>query len=424
MPIRDSVVELHETKLYRYLKEVNAEYADRITQFVATLAPILARTIEHFPLYTRHDAHHSFQVAKRIEEVVDPLCFQSGSDKSFNRVELFLLIAAAYAHDLGMTVFPGEEDEIRRTLNLTGVSDWQTSPYLQAHLRRQHSNRGTNYIHQNAEALKIPRHLVTELDAVSRAHNLSIPDLEFALRTPYAADNSVIDVRQLAVILCVADAIEFSDTRVIEQVLAKLEANKRPAEVMSYRENMKHACIGSGVAIDAAGTIVATGTFNEPDVLAVAHHTFDEIEDWLRGYCDVDRHSTKPRLRVRPKRFVRNLNIPGAHFHRLGVRMSKRSVIDLISSNAVWSADGTQAIRELIQNGVEACRYRDFCSPKGEPYKPRVHVNFDRRTNSIVIEDSGCGMTEWVILENFLTVGNSRSRSPEYARDNCSTIAR
>src|SRR5271169_4483695 len=114
MPVKDPKDELHETCLYKTLASLSPDFAGRIDVFVGKIAPILATTIQHFPYYTRHDAHHGYRVLRRIEQVVTPDCFESGASCSLTATELFLLIASAYSHDLGMTVFPGEADELAK----------------------------------------------------------------------------------------------------------------------------------------------------------------------------------------------------------------------------------------------------------------------------------------------------------------------
>src|SRR6202043_1530969 len=103
---------------------------------------------------------------------------------------------------------------------------------------------GTHNIEQHADALGIPLPLVSALDKTMRAHNFSIAELEKDLRLPYAAEAKEIDVRQLAVIVCVADALEFSDTRVIDGVIDQIMLDPSAAARTSYRENMKHVCVG------------------------------------------------------------------------------------------------------------------------------------------------------------------------------------
>lgn len=178
MKIREPITELKETKLYIHLQLLNQEYADRITTFVCEIAPLLATIEKHFPYYTRHDAHHGYQVVRRMENCLLPSCFDSGKPEALIAQEIFLLIAAAYTHDLGMTVFPGEEQALATKLNLPLEPGWQTNEILQRYLRQNHSSRGGKYIDKNAEQLGVPRNLIAALDLLMKAHNDSIPQLQ------------------------------------------------------------------------------------------------------------------------------------------------------------------------------------------------------------------------------------------------------
>jgi hypothetical protein len=425
MGTKDPVDELKETRLYLALQAADGEFADRIAKFVTGVAPILATTVNHFPYYTRHDAHHGYNVVKRIDQIVKADCFAAGTSISFAPAEIFLLIAAAYAHDLGMTVFPGEEDRLLGRLGVNKFAGWQTHLDLQTYLRAEHSRRGGIYIGENNDALMVPRPLVSALDKMMQAHNLSIAELEQELHLPYAAQAKELDALQLSAIVCIADALEFSDTRVIDGVLEKVVREKSKAARISYQENMKHVCIGESLAVRPEdGSVVVSGTFSDEEVLALAHRTFDEIEGWVQGYCDIDRRSKRPRLLIRPEPFTRNFAFSSGRFERLGVRLNKKNVIELISSNAIWQSNKGIAIRELVQNAVEACRYRAHHSSSADAYLPAVTVDFDRRTHTVAIKDNGCGMSERTVLNNFLTVGSSRSREPGYAETGYAPIAR
>jgi hypothetical protein len=422
--IEDPVVELNRTRLYKRLSELSEDYAQRVTGFLSGIAPLLASTRRFFPYYTRHDANHGYRVIRRIEQVLLPNCLKPNRSCTLGATEIFLLIASAYAHDLGMIVFPGEEEKLAKSLSFSLAPGWETNPVLQAHLRKEHSARGGKYIVANADKLKVPINLIAALDLMMRSHNFSIPDLENNLHDPFAAEERVIDVRQLSIVLCIADAIEFSDTRVVDGVLELISRDSTEEARKSFRENMKHACISDGLAIQKDGRIVVSGTFSDPEVLSLAHHNLDQIEQWITGYCDVDRRSEIPRLLVRPEPLSRRLELSGARFWRLGVRMSKRNVIELISSNAVWRLNFGTPVRELIQNSVEACRYRSFRSAKADSYVPSISVTFNRSARTITVKDNGCGMSERVILDHFLTVGNSRAAEKAYASESYAPIAR
>lgn len=423
MQVRDPIVELHDTRLYSALASTDQEYAERITRFVGTVAPILATTERHFPYFTRHDAHHGFRVVRRMEQVVDTAFFQAEATGALAPAELFLLIAAAYAHDLGMTVFAGESGGLLDALKLKQSPGWETAPALQAHLRREHSKRGGEYILKNADRLGVPVNLVNALDTMMKAHNFTIAELD-ALDAVFAAQERRLEVRQLAAIVCVGDALEFSDTRVMEGVLDRIKVDPSDPARVSYRENMKHVCVGDSLAIDDDGRVIVSGTFREEAVLALAHHTLDQMEEWVQGYCDIDRRSRQRRLTIRPEPFLRNLAFAGGRFERLGVRLNKRSVIDLIASNAVWRTNAGIAIRELVQNAVEACRYRAHHSGPVDRYTPAVRVEFDRANRTVTVSDNGCGMSERTVLNNFLTVGSSRSKEAGYVEADYAPIAR
>ena len=424
MRAKEPIEELHESRLYERLNELSEDYAQRATRFVMEIAPVLATTSRFFPYYTRHDANHGFRVVRRIEQILKPSCLASSTDDALCATELFLLITSAYAHDLGMTVFPDEEGRLAEMLALPRYPGWETDPKLQSYLRKNHSKRGGEYIYANAERLQVPMNLIAAIDWMMKSHNLSIPELDQNLSSPFAAEERVIDVRQMSIVLCIADAIEFSDTRVVEGVLDLISKDDTPEARVSYRENMKHACISDSLAVDDDGRIVISGTFDDPTVVSLAHHSCDQIEEWIRGYCDIDRRSAVKRLLVRPEPLQRRFELRSARFERLGVRISKKNVIDLISSNAVWRTDRGVAIRELVQNAVEACRYRRFHSAPSDGYTPKIDLAFNRANKTVTISDNGCGMSERVVLDHFLTVGNSRTSEKAYVAEGYASIAR
>lgn len=118
---------------------------------------------------------------------------------------------------------------------------------------------------------------------LSGSQSKSIEARAFALSAPFAVEERVIDVRQLSIILCIADSIEFSDTRVVDGVLDVISRDPSEAARTSYLENMKHICVGDSLAIDEDGRIIVSGSFDDSEVLSLAHHTFDQIEEWIRA---------------------------------------------------------------------------------------------------------------------------------------------
>lgn len=425
MQVRLPEEELKSTKLWQQLSSANSEYAQIVENFVKAISPLLSSIKNIFPYYTRHDAHHSYRVLLRMQTIVDKRCLESGNPFSFKPDELMLLICAAYAHDLGMAVFPDEESELIKTLDIQ-ETNLTESKKLHEYLREKHSERGGQYIAQHNIDLKLPQNLIYVLNLLMEAHNLSINDLELKLGARFAAGSEELDLKQLACILCIADAIEFSETRVVEGVLEtiteKLKSSADIELITSYRHNMQHICISDSVTVASDGKIIFTGAFTDPDVMSLAHNTIDLIEGWVRNYMDIDYRSKLKRLIIRTDSIIRQLNIVGYDFERIGIRIKKENIIDLISSNATWTNDPSIVIRELLQNSVEACRYRKFHSPSY--YVPHIEVIIDSKERSIEVTDNGCGMSRNIILNNFLTVGNSRSADPSYSSSSYASLAR
>lgn len=419
-----SVNELKETKLYRYLAKTNSEYAGYIETFVREVTPILATINEYFPYYTRHDSHHGYRVCGRISQIINNDCLDKNSSIRFIPAEIFLLIAASYAHDLGMAVFPNEEDELCNLLGIEKIDNWKTNKLLQDYLRKNHSKRGGEYINKNFESLAVPMNLIVHLDEMMRSHNLSIGQLESELKGRSAAQEKEIDVKQLAIILCIADALEFSETRVVEGVLDAVKKDSSPEAFTSYKENMKHVCISDSVAIGDDGQIIFSGSFNDAEILSLAHNTIDDIESWIRGYCDIEKSSKNKRLKINGGSISRNLQMIGADFERIGIRINKNNIIDLLASKSVWNANTAICIKELLQNAVEACRYRKFHTPNSKKYIPKIIVRFDRTKMEITVNDNGCGMTRHIISNHFLTIGNSRTKESSYSSNNYNSLAR
>lgn len=425
MKIKNPEEELKSTTIWLRLSEIDNDYAEIAINFINNISTILSSIKDIFPYYTRHDAHHGFRVLLRMQQILDKRCFISKSTIDFSKDELLLLICAAYAHDLGMAVFPNEEKILIKELNID-TENWQQSAVLHNFLRLNHSNRGGVFISEHNDKLGLPQNLIFLLHKLMEAHNLSINELDIQLGKRFAAGSEEINLKQLACILCIADAIEFSETRVVDGVLdilkqKLLEANNDEL-LLSYRHNMQHICIGDSVAVGDDGKIIISGTFNDPDTMSLAHNTIDFIEKWLRNYIDIDFQSPKKRLIIRADSVIKQLNIVGYDFERIGIRLKKENVIDLISSNATWTTDTTVVLRELLQNSVEACRYRKFHSPAY--YEPEIKIHINSVDRIIEIKDNGCGMSRNIILNNFLTIANSRSEDPSYTTIDYSSLAR
>src|SRR5260370_1997876 len=66
----------------------------------------------------------------------------------------------------------------------------------------------------------------------------------------------------------------------------------------------------------------------------------------------------------------------------------------------------------------------DLHSAPSDCYTPDISVAFNRANKTVTIRDNGCGMSERVVLDHFLTVGNSRTSEKAYISEDYASIAR
>lgn len=417
--------DLKSLELYKYLAKIDTGYAKNIESFVSVIAPVLNSIKTHFPFYTRHDARHGYEVVKRMAQIIQPECLKKNHPLALLPIEVFLLIASAYAHDVGMTIDYEIKKEKERTLNDLGIDTmldkWEEHSDLQDYLRKNHAERGSTYIENNYEKLGVKYHHIDFLSNLMASHNWSIKEIKENLLQEEAIDSRAVNMQLLSVILCLSDVMEFSDTRVIDGVLNSLNDENKD----SYRENMKHRTIGSNLSIHK-GMILVTGHFKSPDVLSLAHKTFDDMEKYIKGYLSIlhDSDVSEKVTLINGLSINRNLKYKNGEFSRVGIRIDRKNILNLISSNAIWQDYKAIPIRELLQNAVEACRYRNHTRSHGNDYTPEVHITSNTEENSITIKDNGCGMNSDIVLEHFLNVGNSRSKQVDYIKDGYQSFAR
>ncbi len=164
------------------IEEIFKENADgqlfgKWTQLKAHFTEELTAVPQQFPHYSKHDASHSEAILAAIAKIVAPKYL-----KKFTSSDLFLLLAAAYGHDIGMAVTADEMDSalsdpkflvLVRTIQRSkghplkeyadhfeiqpGKWEWKStqvtvgygedSTYLLAeHFRRQHHQRSAKHI--------------------------------------------------------------------------------------------------------------------------------------------------------------------------------------------------------------------------------------------------------------------------------------
>jgi hypothetical protein len=427
-------------------------------------------------VFTAHDRHHALKVAHIMAFIIRHERFIL-----LTPPEIALLVLAAYVHDLGMGLGP-EEREARLAPN----SDlWLKTDLHRAFRSRMlelsetiRDSRATEQerviaarkVHQAEEALLCAdsreRHAtqerydellatVTEL-AERSVGKISFPDelLSYAgdslrrdlinvcishnqspyfllERSPENVDEPLFpadapflgctaDVRFVAGVLRIADIMDFDRERTPQALFHYLLPHDADAATnISVREWSKHLAVTSWEISDS-GDILYRASCSDP----VIHHA-------IVLFVEDIRHEVAQTLSVLGETFSSSIILSGSAHSAIRsegyrylpyqFRLDEERVYSLLMGGQIYDTP-LAALRELIQNAVDACGLKDAIIRKADPSyhasrSNRITLRFRSGADpSVSVLDTGIGMDRNVIENYLLCVGRSYYRSVEYSR--------
>jgi len=410
------IEELKSTKVWQYLEKLNSCKAKDMCNFVSYITPILNDIKTYFPLYTRHDAHHSYKVLDRMAQIINPNLFE-GEEEHLFEDELLYLIVSAYTHDIGMALFEkgNEKEELLRQLKLSNDIE-PTNQVLTDFLRKNHAERGDKFLRTEGEEYISQAHFGT-IGLIIKGHNLEPENLERELHRQAAAGTKETDPMALTIILCCADILEFNDTRVLESAYNEALLQDGEASKKSLQEMKKHRSIRYCIAIED-GFIIMTGTFNDLETLHATHMALNQMEEWLKKYIKIASCSKRFKrgfLKIKNHKIKRDFTLPpGIKYYPIAIKIDEIQIRELFTSSDLWGREPIIALKELVQNAIDACRYREYISSDADDYTPQIEITFDIKNKELAVTDNGCGMTKEDIIEFFLQMGKSKVRSQNF----------
>jgi hypothetical protein len=452
-------------------------YANLCSLIEQCLHPLMDRvTAREMQGFTMHDRSHGIKVAHLMWHILLP----SRRD-TLSPGEIALLVTSAHLHDLGMGL---SEDE--RATRLGPSSDlWDSldpdSDYSKAISRLSDlaasgaageatTQDALHQVQQAQEALLCTdcrnRHATRDryhqlLDALAHFHRLDPVNIinpsmalsfdgnsfleklveicvshnedahvlvdpdptnseqwRFPIRYPIGCCTA--DTRLVAAALRLADILDFDRERT-PPILFRylLPQSDDPRENVSIREWSKHLAISSWT-IDAERIIFrgrSPSAFIHHVIVEFCHTIEDEIRSTKSIYADGDwAFLLKPNVEAA---------IETTDYRYIPYRFSldEQKIYDLLMGRNIYH-NRLDAIRELIQNGVDACNLRDSLMLSHDrtvtPSKrARIVIRYEepndhRRSARLSVIDSGAGMDRYVIENFFLKVGRSYYKSSEF----------
>lgn len=398
------------------------------------------RTSTFFRTYTDHSIQHCDHMLSILTWLIPPPVQASLTD-----VEHALLTMAVYLHDLGMLATQDEFDA--RSSNAAFRRFEQN--YLQSfdpasrkdadhpspehfifeeYVRSTHPQRIYEWITGGSLGKSIQGKEVAALihttdktfrhylGVICRSHHsndlydrIAYP-LEFRFgNRPQGQAN----IQFLSICLRLADILHMSNDRT-PSVEFRIISPRNPASAREWAKQLQVSGVCPS-SIDPSEILVnAVCTdhrmyFYLRDFVSVADSELQRCRAWLDSVpaAIADKYYLKVRCVT-----SEGIHADGFIADRFELHLDQRRVIELLMGHNLYG-DSKVAIRELVQNSIDAIRVRRVEDPS---HIPLLRLTLDTNTQTLTILDNGIGMTLDVIRRHFLRVGDSYYRSSEFRK--------
>lgn len=459
-------------------RTLHTNLTDIVNQvFAFVLDRVNAREMD---MFTMHDRRHGVKVAHLMWHIMEP-----ERRKFLSPPEIGLLVLSAYVHDAGMALTRAEREERLAAESDLWLSLETSEEAKQAFFKLQtrlkdptitegQKRRAELELQQAEEALLTTdtrqRHATPEryqellklLADFHSADQIRIPDIERAMsfdgdsfkaklidicvshnesaealvesdrenfqlrRFPrvYPVGQANADLQFVAAALRLADILDFDRERTPPLLFHYLlPGGLSVGENISKLEWSKHLSISNWEINDAE--IVFRGRC----ISHIVHHAIVqfckqiefEVSSTHASFTALDEKGKWPF--VLPKTVKPQIHEEGYHYVPYSFELDDARIYRLLMGGAIYD-NPLVAVRELIQNAVDACLLKDALTELHDPSiapskNHRVTVRYveaggEDASPLLIVQDTGTGMDAWLVERWFLKVGRSYYSSSDF----------
>jgi hypothetical protein len=414
----------------------------------------------HMGEFTLHDGDHLFRVLLLMEKLLS-----TEQITELSIPELLLLILSAFFHDIGMAAeerdvaawkkvwdacptFASDEealecgkfqrhcdarpDQIARVDELTRQGNHSSAELLRSYLisdyiRATHADRARQIIKKHwLDRIKYrDTDLAVEFANICFSHNEDASTVLDFDRRYLCGPDTYACLPLVAAILRLADLLDFDGKRTPAVLFSHLFV-RHP---VSIREWNKHRAVEAWSI--SSKEVLFHAKCSHPAIQSAIHAFCDAIDKELSTCNNVlaainDFHRIQGRnleirlpLKVDRSRIVTRKTIDGKPeflYRETQFTLSKSQVIDLLMGTKLYGSPEV-ALRELLQNSIDACLLRGALEKSWEnPYEPEIVVRYFNENDEDILEiiDNGTGMDQDIIDSYYTRVGSSFYKSAEF----------
>ena len=381
--------------------------------------------IRFFPTFTLHDITH-------IKNVCDWMIKLLGDRKDeLTVLDAAALLMAACCHDIGMSVSAEQKEEL---INNTETQEWQdyfninlddwdkfkdkkviTDKMLRNYVRIYHHERiGLQITEAVWERVLndngLQRHEIVDL---CKSHGESLEKLN-------VDDCALFDVRLCAVLLRLADILDFDPTRAPETLFKHIGLDK-PTDTEMEKSSGEYKKNSVGKLIFRNGKIIYSAVLDSPQIKKEVEEYLNWAERELKASQSyIKKFNTDWNNLKLPQKIERKIQLSSCDSGEFKVTMNQDRIIELLTGKNLYS-DPCVFVRELLQNSIDAILWRE-----------KIDRDFNAKRDGKItittwheasgqgwfrIEDNGTGMDKDIIEKYFLKVGCSYYNSDDFKRD-------
>lgn len=469
-----------------------AEVSSRVSLVVAEAWPVLQNVCRAFPLYTLHDPEHSYRVAENMARLIPT---ETLNQLNSIELSLFLYAAylhdigmAASQEEAYKWVdsdsyrdFLSSHEEWERTIQAARNAESEPSPKdpsgrskrgdAKSHrrniplmraqdvmftdfLRLSHAKRSAEFVTNRYSASgksenKIQISQVNYAEPVALVCRSHWEDVRTLRGEEYRRDRHIgrfpVNLQYCAIVLRLADLTDLDPERtpkvLLDFVLLDLKPQASPgrdqvekSELKSAEEWAKHRAV--------LGYMI---TPEEIRIEAKCSHPVVQrgLHDWCE-YIDTERRECGHLVRENRGDITAKYKLPlhnevsksfiesdGSYIYSdFKFQLDYDRIVSMLMGTELWG-NPLLAVRELLQNALDACAHRQSLSQKMKiPYTPRIRfsVTWDEAerhqgprgfgTFTLTCEDNGTGMDQHIIENYLMRLGRSYYSSAEFRQQN------
>ena len=417
----------------------------------------LKTVIRYMPEFTLHDEEHVFNIIYIMQKLIP-----QNTLELLSIPELMLLLLTAFFHDIGMAP---EEQYLRAWKDEESQSEFSKKEhnkyqrFRNSNVKRVEEIQKLHEENNHSVATVLEEYLITEYIRITHAerireiiakdwnekifykdtdltpmfseicfshnddamHLLELESFELCDQDTYVC------IPFIAVILRLADIIDFDPKRTPSVLFSHL-AVKHPVSISEWK---KHQAINAWSI--SSDKLIFSAQCKHPAIEATIKNFCDLIDNELKNCNLILSSINNPYNNNRTEHYKINLpkqvdrskiraikdistGKPIYTYQNTKFTLNKNQIIDLLMGTELYGKPEV-ALRELIQNSIDACLVREKLSKVwGEEYTPHIKISFYSKDNIDYLEiyDNGIGMDQHIIDNYYSNVGSSYYKSREF----------